>query len=132
MFLRVCVTLDATRHQASASADLAKKPYDESAAAAAKPPGCEIIPAFVTLLRKEPAIQPFKAWANSVDPDGKYVAKLSHQGQHYVFHTAPKIQQVTYYFSSVRTPAGTTHTAWVEIPERPYVVEYLAGLKARP
>lgn len=129
MGMLICPTLAAAHVQAAYSKayGAGPPPSDQNEWGTVVSPQCHGLQVTVTPLRLEQAIEPIIIWTDRLDSRGKLTADTSRHGRGVTLRTSPERQFARYYYSKMVSLNGQVAAGWVEIPDRPYAVEFLKG-----
>ena len=127
MPLKICHTQDSLKNQAklSKSLSLSKANADEYEAALVKDK-CELVIGSIFLEETEDSILPFATWAPEIRADGEYDFSIQYNGQSKVVTLGLSLQTVRYYRAKYKDMHGKWFQVWVELPESPAVIRYIA------
>lgn len=129
MGFRVCPTLSDAKQDANLAWSLGKKEYQEGSLNSLRHKECDLVFATVTPIKEETSIRPFSTWTLSYDESSPDSLKAPSIGPNASVKVAPALQRVRFFYSRFQTSNGKTFYGWVEIPEEPYLVKYLAEKK---
>ncbi len=122
--VRACPTLEDAQLEAIEARQQAQLP-EVSGPFFARNAQCHLLFAAVTPFREEAAIGPFLGWNISYDPSGRNSVGAPFLGEGVRIQVSARKQQVRYYFGNFITNKGERFSGWVELPDDPYMLNYL-------
>jgi hypothetical protein len=126
MLLFACRNLADAQKQANVLLAFGRMPYSEETADSVKQSGCGYVRLTATLLYQESSIRPYVGWVAQYDRNSKSILHVEHNGRYLDIPNSPGRQEVRWFYSDRLVSAtGDIYAAWIEMPDRPAVMEFL-------
>lgn len=125
MVLRVCAGLAGAVEQAELSRRVGLEPFSRARVNEARSRSCEAILVSITPRRRVPTIVPYMTWMTTYVPGSDTTFQVTDRGKTYAIPYRTTLQRTTFYEADVYDPINNDrYSAWAEIPDRPYLLEY--------
>jgi hypothetical protein len=125
MLVRICPTLEDAKLDASTGLAGGKQDFREEFIAGERNEDCDFSPIEVTPLRRETAIASYRGWSITYDPQGNVTIPARFHLPETPIRIAERLQVISYWYARLKLMNGKEVEGWVELPERPYILEYL-------
>ena len=126
--LTVCSDRAASLEQAELSKRLGLEPFSGQRLLEALSRLCARMNVSVTPYRTESTIAPYITWATTYVPGSEKTFQLTYRGKTYTIPYGVTLQTMMFYEADVYNPkSNNRYSAWVEIPDRPFLLEYFRG-----
>jgi hypothetical protein len=125
MLLRVCPTLATAMEEANIAQRKGRQAMGPPGEVLMRNPSCYLDYLIVTPLRTEPAINPYMAWGIRFDPSSTETVKAPALGSDHRVPVSGEKATMRIYYAAFTSSADDNLLGWVEIPDHPYMIEYL-------
>lgn len=127
MALKACVSLQAAMRQATLSRDLGLLSFENAKADPRKEADCRTLRVRARPYLLEP-VAPYMAWQATYDRSGPLSIVETFEGRSYSVPYSYQRQLTKIYKAVVTDKDGARFEGWVEIAERPYMMEFVQEL----
>jgi hypothetical protein len=121
MILRICPSPESSREQAKLSEEFGRQPYSKEKMHT-RAPKCLI--SMVKVVPRSPETGPFNTWAITYVSGSQKTFDAEDGDRTYTVPYDFTVQRARFYFADMTEEKGISFKAWVEIPDRPYMVDY--------
>lgn len=125
MGLRVCVSPESALAQSKLSEGLGREAFSKESMVKEKFERCRLLAAHATPLERALNVPSYMTWMVTYSARGGTSLEAKHNGKTYTVPYIFALQRTSWYFAELRDLENTTFRAWVEIPDKPYMVDYL-------
>ena len=121
----MCPDLSSAKEQAAIARERSRTVYKSVKEALKTTESCNSVHVAFEPRREEKAIRPFTAWVIAFDENGPHRIANPAEGKDARIPVTLRRERVRYYFGNFVTAGGQKGSGWAQIPDRPYILDYL-------
>jgi hypothetical protein len=124
MALRTCLNPEVALAQAKLSEGFGREVFSRERMRT-EHEGCRLIVVHTTPREKVQEVPSYMTWMVTYSAESDASFKAQHNGKTYTVPYSFALQRTSWYLADVRDMKDQMFRAWVEVPDKPYMIDYL-------
>jgi hypothetical protein len=125
MVLRICSSPEAALAQSKLSENLGRDAFSKERIYSEKHKDCLLSMVEATPKQRVLEVPSYVTWMITYSAGSTSSFGAQHNGKTYTVPYSFALQRTSWYFAELRSDKNQTFRAWVEIPDKPYMFDYL-------